>query len=96
MQCPVCDAEGYNTPSTYWKHDCPSRGQMYLTDYAELYCDGCFVKDRITKWSFNCNNGKHGFKVPNKMGLIKTISTSAQMTNSGGTQWLINILERIN
>ena len=95
ISCPACADDGYYTQKTYWQHSYCGRGNIYLDEYANIYCSGCGHENHITKWSFKCPDGRHDFRVPTTSGFAAVLTVSSQMVTKAGQKWLISALERL-
>ena len=95
ISCPACKQEGYHSPVEHWTHDGWCGGKLYLTEYAELYCGRCHQKAHALSCSFKCNTGRHGFRFVNNTAFASVVSSTGQMLNVGGIDWLIKVIQHI-
>jgi len=95
ISCPACKQQGNLSPVEHWTHSGSCGGKLYLTEKAELYCQGCHQKAHALACSFMCNSNRHGFQFVNNRAFASVISSTGQMTNVGGLDWLSSVIQHI-
>jgi len=102
IACPVCYEETDQMgPTSRWMHNACG-GSIALGENAYYECSHHDAYEHVGKWAYSCPSPNHpvdsrGNRFVKASSIIFThqISVAGQMVETGGTEWLIKVLQNL-